>query len=94
MIQRAIWHGKRKYIWQSDGQHFLFDYRINELPENNLLNKEPDEASSLNDKMVQFYLERDQNFSLDEYVVNIGNKAAGKMMDPLVKQELTRLGYL
>ena len=83
-----------KYIWQSDGQHFLFDYRTKELPENNLSDQEPEEVSRLHDKMLEFYLEREPNFAIDEYVVNIGSKASKKMMDPLVRQELIRLGYL
>ena len=94
LIQRGIWQGNLKYIWQSDGQRFLFDYRREETPQNNLMHTESEEATRLHEKMVQFYLERDPDFVLDEYIVTIGNKAAGKIMDPSVRQELVRLGYL
>jgi len=91
---RAIRTNKYKYLWQSNGQHFLFDDMNKEDPKHSILESNSILASELHEIMLNYYNSIDSKFDISIYPVNMGATAAKKMTNPLIQKELKKLGYM
>ena len=91
---RAIRTGKYKYLWQANGQRFLFDNFDNEISDASILIKNQELADQLHDTMIDYYISIDSNFDINTYPINMGATAAKKMTNPLIQKELKKLGYM
>jgi arylsulfatase len=94
VFQRVIRTLRYKYIWQSNGEHCLFRVGEPELPENNRYATDVEIVKDLHQKMLAFYMAIDPNFKIDEYPIVLGRTAGAHLTNPLIRQELKRLGYL
>jgi arylsulfatase len=94
VFQRVVRTLRYKYIWQSNGEHCLFRVGEPELPENNRYATDLEIVKDLHQKMLAFYMAIDPNFKIDEYPIVLGRTAGAYLTNPLIRQELKRLGYL
>ena len=94
IIARAARTGDHKYIWQSDGQRWLFRTGTPEDAAHDLFATHRDIADDLHARMVAQYEAIDPAFVLEHYPVKIGRTAGALMTNPAVRQELKRLGYM
>ena len=94
IISRAVRTSRYKYIWQSNGEHGLFRPGSEEGPEDNLYASHRDEAAALHQVMTSFYRAIDPAHKLDQYPVAISRTVGARMTNPIVREELRRLGYL
>ena len=94
VFQRVVRTLKYKYIWQSSGQHFLFHAGDPENSSHNCYATEPEVVDQLHQEMMTFYLAINQDFKVDEYPIILGKTAGAHLTDPVIRQELIRLGYL
>ena len=94
VFQRVVRTLDYKYIWQSNGDHYLFRVGEAETPENNRYQSAVDVVRDLHQKMLCFYESIDANFKIDEYPIVLGRTAGAYLTNPLIREELKRLGYL
>ena len=94
IFQRVVRTLQYKYIWQSNGDHYLFRVGEPETPENNRYQSAVDVVRDLHQKMLCFYESIDANFKIDEYPIVLGRTAGAYLTNPLIREELKRLGYL
>ncbi|MEW5949893.1 MAG: sulfatase [Thermodesulfobacteriota bacterium] len=94
IISRALRTKNYKYIWQSNGEKYLFRTGISENRENNILDKNEELAMQLHQTMISYYKGIDANSKIDEYPITLSRKAAKITRNPMVREELRRLGYL
>lgn len=94
IIRRALRTKDMKYVWQSDGLEYLFRVSEKEEEENNIIETEKDVAQQFKKKLVAYYENLNPNFKIDEYPVKLGKKAANKIINPEIRTELKKLGYL
>ena len=94
VFQRVVRTLEYKYIWQSNGEYYLFQVGEPEIPENNRYHSEVDVVRDLHQKMLCFYESIDPNFKIDEYPIVLAKSAGAYLTNPLIRQELKRLGYL
>lgn len=94
VFQRVARTLKYKYIWQSNGQHFLFHTGDPEDSSHNCYAAESEVVKQLHQEMVTFYRAINQDFKVDEYPIVLGKTAGAHLTDPVIRQELIRLGYL
>jgi arylsulfatase A-like enzyme len=90
---RAVRNSRYKYIWLSNGQRFLFPVGVDEEPANSILETEPEIAQRMHDQMLAYYKNIDPDFKIELYPINMGTSAAMKMTNPVIRQELKKLGY-
>jgi arylsulfatase A-like enzyme len=94
IISRAVRTSSLKYIWQSNGQHFLFRVGDPEDEAHNQYQQLRGEAERLHSVMVDFYQQRDPGYALDKYPIALSRTVGARMTNPVVREELRRLGYL
>lgn len=95
IFYRAIRNSKYKYIWQSNGKEFLYPVGVKEDDDSNsVLDETRENAQDMYKRMINWYLQINQKFKIDEYKINMGGTAAKKMTNPIIRQELKKLGYL
>jgi hypothetical protein len=94
IISRAVRTSGFKYIWQSNGQHALFRTGEPEDAVHNRYESDPAAAQRLHDIMVAFYRHIDERYRLDQYPIALSRTVGARMTNPVVREELRRLGYL
>lgn len=94
IISRAVRTSCYKYIWQSNGQHSLFRVGEPEEPAYNRYQSQKADADRLHQAMVDFYRGIDPNHRLDQYPIQLSRTVGARMTNPVVREELRRLGYL
>lgn len=94
VFQRVVRTLEYKYIWQSNGDHYLFRVGEAETPENNRCQTESHVVNELHRKMLSFYTVINPDFKIDEYPIVLGRTAGAYLTNPLIREELRRLGYL
>jgi len=88
---RDSWY---KYLWLSNGQQFLFPVGVYEEPANSILEKEPEVAERMHSDMLSYYKNINPEYKVEQYPINMGTSAAMKMTNPVIREELKKLGYL
>jgi len=91
---RAIRTSKYKFLWQSNGQTFLFKINDKEDPQSSILEQNIELASNLSKDMLKYYRSIDSKFDINVYPINMGSTAAKKMTNPIIQKELKKLGYM
>jgi len=94
IISRAVRTKNYKYIWQSNGEIYLFRTGELEFPESCNLHQSEDIANELHQKMIEYYRNFDSNFKLDEYPIVMRKNIANLVGNPTIRKELRKLGYL
>jgi len=94
IIRRALRTSKYKYIWQSNGEKYLFPVGEAEVTENNLYQKYEKLAKRFHKQMVAYYKSIDSKFKIDEYPLEISRMATRIARNPEVREELKKLGYI
>ena len=94
IISRAVRTSAYKYIWQSNGQQALFRTGEPEDPAYNRFTSEPAEAQRLHEIMTAFYRDIDADYRLDQYPIALSRTVGARMTNPVIREELRRLGYL
>lgn len=92
-FMRAVVTKEHKYIWSSDGKEFLFPFRHFESESNNILSADPDTAQKYREHMLDFYRKIHPNFELEHYPLKL-TQSLGNFGNPLIVEELKKLGYL
>ena len=90
---RAVRNSRYKYLWLSNGQRFLFPVGVYEEPANSILENEPKIASRMHNEMLAYYKNVNPDYEIERYPINMGTSAAMKMTNPVIRQELKKLGY-
>jgi len=91
---RTVRSRQYKYIWMSNGKRFLFPVGVVEMQENCILEDEPEIAEDMHATMLEYYSRINKDYRIEQYPINIGTSAAMKMNNPVIRQELKKLGYL
>ena len=94
VFYRAVRSEEFKYVWLSNGTRYLFPVGGYESPENSILAEQQSVADELHEEMVRFYRGIDATYDINQYPLNIGSSAGVKMKNPLIRDELIKLGYL
>lgn len=93
-ISRAVRDSNYKYIWQSNGYRYLYPIGEVENDANNRLKDQPQIAEEMHGFMENYYRSIDSAADINQYPINMGTTAAMKMTNPVIRQELKKLGYL
>ena len=94
VFSRAIRTLSYKYIWQSNGDNYLFSTEDKESSGSNLLHHKEELVNKLHKDMIGFYTSINPGFKIDEYPLSLSKSTTEKMTDPSVRDELIKLGYL
>ena len=81
-------------MWQANVDHGIYRRGWKEGPDDNLHASQPAEAAALHQVMTSFYKAIDPAHKLDQYPVAISRTVGARMTNPIVREELRRLGYL
>ena len=94
VFYRAVRNNQYKYVWQSNGRRYLYNIGDYEEPDNSIMDANPHIVESMHNTMMQYYEAIDPEFDINTYPINMGVTAAKKMTNPIIVQELKKLGYL
>jgi arylsulfatase A-like enzyme len=94
VISRAVRTSAYKYLWHSNGQRALFRVGDPEDDAHNQYATNRTEADRLHDRMVNFYRSIAPDHRLDTYPISLSRTVGTRMTNPVVREELRRLGYL
>jgi len=91
---RTVRNSRYKYLWLSNGQRFMFPVGVYEEPANSILESEPEIAECMHNEMLARYNNINPDYNIEQYPINMGTSAAMKMTNPVIREELKKLGYL
>jgi arylsulfatase A-like enzyme len=94
VLFRAVRTSRWKYLWQSNGERRLFNVRDPEDAAHDCLAGESSVADALHAKMECFYRSIDPGYDIAQYPVVLSRTVGARMTNPVVREELRRLGYL
>jgi hypothetical protein len=94
LISRAVRTSSHKYIWHSNGQRALHRVGDPEDEAHDLYGSHRAEADRLHDHMTSFYRAIDPGYRLEQYPIALSRTVGARMTNPVVRNELRRLGYL
>lgn len=94
MFFRSVRNSQYKYTWMSNGIRHLFPVNVSEIKENCMLESHPDLADEMHQILVSYYKGIDKEYKIEHFPINMGTSAAMKMSNPVIREELKKLGYL
>ena len=94
IISRAVRTSSAKYIWQSNGERYLFPVADGEDEADNRYTRDRATADRMHENMVGFYRQIDPAFKLEEYPIVLSRTLGQRLVNPVIRRELKRLGYL
>jgi len=94
VLHRAVRTSEYKYHWISNGERYLWPVGVPETPDASRLAAEPGVADALHRRMEAFYEAVSPGYNIREYPVAISKSVGARMTNPVVREELKRLGYM
>lgn len=94
VLFRAVRTTEWKYLWQSNGERRLFKVGDPEDPAHDRLTEQPAVADRLHAHMERYYTSIDPGYDITRYPVVLSRTVGQRMTNPVVREELRRLGYL
>ena len=94
VFYRSVRSNRFKYVWQSNGIRYLYPVGVYEDKTGSILDSEPEIAEEFHGEMVRCYLGIDEAYDINKYALNMGTSTGLKMKNPLIRDELKKLGYL
>ena len=94
ILFRAARSTDYKYVWQSNGTRRLFKVGDPEEEPFDRLQAEPEVAERLHEALLRFYQETSPGYDITQYPVIISRSVGARMTNPVVREELKRLGYM
>lgn len=96
-FSRAIRNKKFKYIWNSSGERRLlrYDHSSGFLIEMDLkVQKNIDVMDRMHESMEEIYVSMNESHNLEHYPLNMAAEKGDKNIDPRIREQLKKLGYM
>lgn len=94
ILFRAVRSSQWKYLWQSNGERRLFRVGDPEEPAYDRSADQPALVERMHASMEQFYRNIDPRYNITQYPIVLSRTVGARMTNPVVREELRRLGYL